>query len=237
MKHLPILVLILFLFMGNIPVSATESDEEKDLALLSDELIQKRQLFIEERLDAGRRHALYWQQGWTGFYSASMVVQGVLGVTENDKDDRVKNIVGALKSGVAFAELLLNPIPGRYGADELRNMPTNTPTANLRRLNRGEQLLQRRATRAANRRIWKPHLKVLGLNLVGAVLIAGFGDEDDALPSTALGIAVGEAAIWSQPWLPEADLQDYRNRFPPSRTGLNWKLVPTPGGIAITGNF
>ena len=237
MKYAIMLFPIVFIFMIGLPASKAEAGQEKSLLMLSDTTIRERQLFIEERLDARRKHAVYWQNGWTGFYTVGTVVQGVLGVTENENDDRVKNIVGALKSAGALVDVLLRPLPGRYGADELRNMPTDTRKANLSRLDRGEDLLQKSASRAAERTTWKPHLKVLGVNLLGAALIAGFGDEDDALVSTALGIAVGEAAIWSQPWQPEADLRDYRNRYPRSRMGLNWEIVPTAGGIAITGTF
>ena len=62
-------------------------------------------------------------------------------------------------------------------------------------------------------------------------LILAFGDADDALVSTLMGIAGGEAVLLSSPQGPVSDLAGYRTRFA-SRggSGLSWHLAPWRGG-------
>lgn len=76
---------------------------------------------------------------------------------------------------------------------------------------------------------------MIGVNLLGGVLIAAFGDEGDAAVSTALGIAVGETTIWTQPSQPIEHREDYRRRFPESqmRAKNHWRLVPIANGAML----
>ena len=200
-----------------------------------DKELELRLDYIEERLDAGKRHAQYWQNGWTGFYSVSAVAQTVLWLDADNNDDRINYVVGAIKTTGGLVDMLLRPLPGRYGADQIRAL--EAPSA--KRLDQAEELLQATARRAQEKTTWKPHLKVLGVNLLGGAAILAFGDEGDALISTALGIAVGEANIWTQPTQPIADLQDYQNRFPAMRpqNAHSWQLLPFPGGLMIKASF
>ena len=52
----------------------------------------------------------------------------------------------------------------------------------------------------------------------------------------ALGIAIGEANIWSQPSRAEGDWQEYRSKFP-EKSGFEWQIVPFGTGLAVTGRF
>ena len=45
-------------------------------AAMSDAELERRLAFIEERLNAGRTSARYWQNGWSGFFAASAAFQG-----------------------------------------------------------------------------------------------------------------------------------------------------------------
>ncbi|MBW2519001.1 MAG: hypothetical protein JRD88_01455 [Deltaproteobacteria bacterium] len=194
--------------------------------------------FIEKRLDANRQHARYWQNGWSSFYAASALIQTGLWIGSDNNDDSINYSIGALKSAAGLADMLLRPHPARYGADPVRTLSVE-PSDERDRLDRGETLLRGSADRARSRRTWQPHLKIIGVNLLAGGLIAAFGDDDDALASTALGLAVGEANIWTQPSRPESDWQDYQTAFPHQESFLErrWQLVPIAGGLALQGRF
>lgn len=195
--------------------------------------------FIENRLEESHRHARYWQNGWTTFYAVSSVAQTALWIDADNNDDSINYGIGALKSVGGLTDMLLRPHPGRHGAEQIRTMPEDTPEQKQSRLQVGENLLQASAERAASRRTWKPHLKVLGVNIIAGALIAAFGDEGDALASTALGVAIGEANIWTQPTAYEADLHTYQATFSgqTSQTAPDWQLVPIAGGVALQRAF
>ena len=70
---------------------------------LSEEDMARRLAFIEERLNAGRTSARYWQYGWSGFFAANMAAQGYMTFNSNDGDNQAKYAVGAVKSAAALA--------------------------------------------------------------------------------------------------------------------------------------
>ena len=196
---------------------------------LNEDDVQPRQGFIEERLDDGRRHAGYWQNGWTGFYSVSTAAQTFMWLDADNNDDSINAVVGAAKSAGALIDILLRPMPGRHGADKIRDLPAK------QRLSRGEELIDQTAQRAQERTSWKSHFKVIGVNLLGGVVIAAFGDGGDAAVSTTIGIAIGETSIWTQPSQPIANREDYRRRFPESQVKVkkHWQLVPITNGAMV----
>jgi len=204
-------------------------------SVTADEEIDLRLGYIEERLDAGKRHARYWQNGWTGFYSASALAQTVFWLDADNNDDRINYLVGAVKATGGLLDMLLRPLPGRYGAAEIKSLEGPSHV----RLGKGEDLLQAAARRAQEKTTWKPHLKVLGVNLIGGAVILAFGDGGDALVSTAMGVAVAEANIWTQPTRPSSDLRDYQSRFQgmQARRGHRWQLLPFPGGAMLRTSF
>lgn len=112
---------------------------------LSEGDVQQRQGFIEEHLDDGRRHASYWQNGWTGFYAGSAAAQTFLWLDADNNDDRINAVVGAVKCAGALVDILLRPMPGRHGADKIRHLPAK------QRLSRGEELIDQTAQRAQER--------------------------------------------------------------------------------------
>ncbi|MBL0714555.1 MAG: hypothetical protein JJV98_12730, partial [Desulfosarcina sp.] len=89
---------------------------------LSDEEMDRRLTFIEQRLNAGRASARYWQYGWSGFYAASTTFQGALAIRSKNADNEANYTVGALKSAGGLALMLLRPLPGVKGADPLQAM-------------------------------------------------------------------------------------------------------------------
>src|SRR5215213_4001914 len=88
--------------------AATAQDLELPLSLegVSPDEANARLRFLDERLDAGRSTARAWQYGWTGAYGAGALAGAAQAVIADDGDEQVYNIVGAVKSAGALADLL-----------------------------------------------------------------------------------------------------------------------------------
>ena len=204
-------------------------------AELSEAEISARLEFLESRLDAGRRDAALWQNGWSAVYAAVAVAQGTLAFNENKRDDQVANGVGSLRAVTAFALLRLRPQPGSQGADPVRALAADDPAE---RLALAESLLQRSAQRAEERYSPRRHLLNVGMNLAFGGMICAFGDCSDAPLSILIGIAGGEAALWSMPTQATSDLRAYQRRFgSQTDSRISWQILPAPGGIQIRGRF
>lgn len=206
---------------------------------LSDAELRMRLGFLEDRLEAARPAALAWQWGWTGFYTVSTAFNVGYAVDAEDGDDRVRAVVDAVKSGVATAQtlrLVRDPLPGNVGAQPMRAVSGDGRAARLERLAVGERQLLASAARAETRYDLGRHLLVIGGNLLGGAAIYALGDAEDAVQSTAIGIAIGEAQIWSQPWRAPGDLRDYRARFP-QPAGIGWNLRAKGRGVELVLRF
>ena len=230
--------LLLALSLPLVPSPAAAAPAQPVLAL-SDAELAARLGFLEERLDAGRPTALAWHWGWTGFYSASLAANIGYAIEAENGDERVRAIVDAAKSGVAAVQtlaLLRDPLPAILGAQPMRDVPGDDRAARLERLAVGERQLEASAARAETRYSLRRHLIVLGGGLLGGAAILALGDADDALQSTAIGTAIGEAQIWSQPWRAPDDLRDYRARFPEA-AGISWDLRAKGRGVELVFRF
>jgi len=187
--------------------------------------------FIEDRLDGGRKVAARWQNGWSGIYAGVAVVQGGLAFASDDHDDRVVNSVGALRAIAALTLMQKRPDPGRYGADPVRSAG---PDGSTERLHAAEKLLRQSAHHAAQRSAPGRHMLNVGINAFFGGLVWAFGDSDDAIQSTLLGIIGGEAALLTRSRQPVKNLDDYSSRF---TSRLEWQVVPVAGGIGIQARF
>lgn len=205
---------------------------------LSASEIDARIAFIEERLDAHRTHAYYWQWGWTGFYGAGMVVQSLRAGLSEDNEHQADYVVSAVKAAGGTARMLLSPHPGRQGADPIRAMGGSSREAKARKLAKAEELLAQNAKVADRRWSTKAHAANVLVNLAGGAIVWGLGAPSDALSATLVGIAVGTANIMSAPWYADKDLVDYQSRFG-MRSGRawDWKIVPTLSGAAVHVTF
>ncbi|GGA89864.1 hypothetical protein GCM10011369_35070 [Neiella marina] len=215
----------------------TTSAHATDYELLSDQEIDQRLSFLTSKLESIESPSTYWQYGWTGFYAASAIAQAAKAADESDSDDSTKQWVGAIKSTGGLALMLLKPLPVVTGMDDYRQMPATTRAEKIARLKEAEQIMRHSAWRANEKNTWKPHLMTIGVNLLGAAAIAAFGDSDDALGSAALGIAIGEAAIWTQPSAPQQHWQAYQDQFSGQQTAYQWRLVPTLNGVNLEVRF
>lgn len=205
---------------------------------LSDSDVEARLGYLEERLDARRGYSRWWWNGWTGFYSLGVVVQTARAIPEDDTSKRADLIVSAVKATGGVVNLLRRPLQAKRGADPVRALPSATADDRRLQLVRAEEQLRINAKEADGRYSWLRHTLNVGVNCVGAVIVdEGFDDPWRGWRSAGIGIAVGEAMIWSQPWWPTGDLRDYEQRFGASPQRISWRIVPTLGGAAFHATF
>lgn len=200
---------------------------------LSESELDARIDFIEQRLEATRKHAYYWQWGWTGFYGAGLVIQSLRAGLSEDNEHQADYVVSAIKAAGGVTRMILAPHPARNGADEIRAMGGSTREAKARKLAKAEELLLDSAHVADRRFSVKAHAANVLVNLAGGAIVWGLGAPSDALEATLVGIAVGTANIMSAPWKADDDLADYEARFSGTARGWDWQVVPTLGGAAV----
>jgi hypothetical protein len=191
----------------------------------------ERSAFIEQRLDEGRAWARLWQNGWTTAYAGAAVVHTALAFAGDDQDEQVVNGVSALRAVAALALISHRPDPGRYGADPVR---AAGPPGSTARIAEAERLLAATVHHADRRYSVGRHLFNVGLNAAFGGLVWAFGDSDDAIKSTLLGIAGGEAALLSRSRQPIRNARDYESRF---GAPVTWEFVPRHGGLAVVIRF
>ena len=201
-------------------VNAQSSDNSLDL--------EARQLFLEERLEAGKRPAQLWQYGWTGFLTVSSTVSAALAI---DGEDETVNTVNAVKSLGSLALLWLKPLDARHGARAMHDPGHGSDTE---RVTLGETALRANAERARTRTDLQRHLTVLAANLIGGGIIWAGASAEDALISTATGLAIGEAQIWTEPSRAIDDARAYNDRF---GTNLGWSVVPAINQVRLVYRF
>ncbi|TAA43656.1 hypothetical protein [Corallincola spongiicola] len=210
----------------------------QDFQLMEESEIDERLSYLEARLNEIQTPSTYWQYGWTGFYGASALAQAYKANDEDDSDESTKQWVGAVKSTGGFAMMMLKPLPVVAGWDEYQMLPGNNRAEKLARLAEAEKMLEQSAWRADERYTLKPHLIGVGVNLLGAAAIAAWGDSGDALGSAALGIAISEAAIWTQPDAAREGWDGYQQQFNEAeKSAFNWRIVPGFNSVSLQVTF
>ena len=208
----------------------------------TDAELDARLRFLEERLDAGRRHAQTWYYGWLGFNTVCLGYTTASAATDSARS-RSFDIVNAAQAAVGVADLLLlRPIPGREGADPMRGPADASHEEKLARLAEGERILLAAAQRADERSSWTNHLGNLAFNLLGGGILLALHEERYAAVAALSGTAVGEVYIWSEPSRAPTDLADYLRLIgdaPPTRadSGSNWLFFANGSRIALRVNF
>ncbi len=210
----------------------------KDYTSLSDQEIDSRLRYLDTSFADIEDPYKYWKYGWTAIYAGSGAMQIYNAIDEDNSDDATKEWVGGVKSVGGLALMLLKPVPMVAGMDDYKKMPENSRQEKLSRLTKAETMLKQTAWRANDRYTFKPHAMTVGINIIGAAAIAAFGDSSDALGSAALGIAIGEAAIWTQPTAAESKLNDYSEHFGDSKkSSVSWKIQPLYNGAELIVQF
>lgn len=199
---------------------------------------EARLLWLIDRLDSRERYADLWWRGWIGIYSIGAAVEGARAGVEDDRGKRADYIVSAVKAVGGVTRLYFMRPTARLGADPLRATPLANEADCRARVEQGETLLEKAAHESDRRWNWKAHAWNVGVNMAGAVIVAEGFDESDGWWSGAVGVAVGEAMLWSHPWKGEGDLAEYQARFEHhGATPTSWNVVPYGNGLRLVARF
>jgi hypothetical protein len=205
---------------------------------LSDSEVDSRLAYLVERLDARRDYAWWWWNGWTAFYATGVVVEGTRAGLAGGGATRADEIIGAVKATGGVLYLLLYPLHAKDGADAVRALPGTSSDDRRRQLVVAEEELKANADASRRRYSWVRHALIVGINAAGAVIVwKGFDDVSRGWRSAGIGMAVGEVELWSQPWWPAEDWEEYQHRFNTDDQRISWHIVPTVGGAAIQLKF
>jgi hypothetical protein len=197
--------------------------------------------WLINRLEEREQYADIWWKGWFGFYAIGVVYQSTSAALEDDGSHQADDIVGAVKALVGVTRLYFARPTARLGADPLIVAAPPDEAACAARVAEGEALLQKAAKESDRRWDWRPHAFNVALNVVGAVIATQAFDDDDGFKkgwySMGLGIAVGEAMIFSHPWKGRSDLDEYQAAFSPSTPQTSWSIQPYHAGLRLQVNF
>jgi hypothetical protein len=194
--------------------------------------------WLVARLESRELYADLWWRGWIGFYGLGVVIQSARAGVEDHEGKRADLIVSAVKAVGGTARLYFVRPTARLGADPLEEAPLTDPAACRERVKEGEALLEKAADESERRFDWKAHATNVAINVAGGAIVAEGFDEDDGWVSAGVGIAVGEAMLWSHPWTGRSDLEEYQAHFASgddSRT--SWAVLPYRRGLQVQMRF
>jgi hypothetical protein len=195
--------------------------------------------WLVPRLDSRELYGDIWWKSWTGFYATGIVYQSVQASIDDDDGKQADAIVGAVKALIGTTRLLWVRPTARLGADPLldQGAPASEETC-LAMVSQGEDLLQKAAKESQRRWDWKPHTFNVALNLAGALIATQAFHAGKGWESMGIGIAVGEAMIFSHPWQGRSDLEEYEAAFgPPTTPQTSWSIQPYHAGLRLQVNF
>lgn len=202
---------------------------------LSDAEIASRVAFIEERLEASRRHGRYWHLGWYAASVAGIGFNTALAATADESGGRAGGIVTAVLAAGGIAYLELMPMNARLGADPLAPLPEATREQRLRKLERAQEILEENAERATVQVNWLAHAANAAVSVASGLIVWGFSDDAGAaLVTGGLALLGGEVQFWTEPAAPRRDIEDYVARFPATSRrsrGLHW--APAARGLGL----
>ncbi len=208
-------------------------------ASLSDQEVVDRLAFLEERLEASRRHASLWHWGWLTASAGGVVVGSVQAALADESGDRAAGIATAVLAVGGIGYLGMLPMDARLGADPVRTLPDDTRAQRLARLDHAQETLLANARRATVQRDWVTHVANAAVSLAAGGIVYAVGDDaTPAITTTVAALVGGEVQFWTEPYEPFRDVEAYRKRFGmggPQNAQL--RVVPTHRGLALRLDF
>jgi hypothetical protein len=236
-RALPALTAAIAIFVST-PDAAAQAAGREDTE--SDEA---RFAWIDDALERAEAPTRAWFTVWTLTFAGLAVGQGGFALAVHDPAWRADATIGAIKSTLGFAVILLAPHTVLHARSELRELDASTPTARYHRRRRAEELLAASAEQDAFGTSWVAHVAAALTNLAGAYIL--FHDyQAGALGWASLltGTAVAELQIATRPTLALRAWRRYsagawNSSGQDARGSLSWSLGVVPGGLALGGSF
>ncbi len=224
----------------------TEKKKEPNLhiARLSDQEVTVRIDYIQKALDEDQLHAQIWWYGWISLYGAMTIVQGGLYFNDSFGDHTKQDmLVGAATSLLGLIGKVIDPFYPAYYPDRLRVMPRDTPEERKLKLESAEAMLLACSKRERSGWSWMNHALNFAVN-AAAGLVTTFAFKrswKDGLLTFALGMAISEVDIFSQPTRAMRNMKSYSKKFGSGHaldTGTRkWFFSIYPGGVVVGTHF
>lgn len=235
MKRVAKGLLIVICCLGAAPVvmaAGEASLNNANNAALSNEAIDQRIRFIENRLDAHQMNGEIWYWSWMTINGGSMVGYGIAATNASDQESRVNYAAQSTLGAIGVADLLFRPLEARHGTGPIRHLPESNREEKLAKLHAAEDLLHANAQRAAERYHWGIHLANFLLNAAAGAATGIAGDPGGGVVTAILGTLGGEAFIWTEPAGPEKDWKKYQE-MAAGRTSGRIKCSVQPAGPGL----
>jgi len=211
----------------------------RDPSALTEAQIDRRVTFLSERLDETKLHANLWQYGWLTI-NVGGAAWSSYQASQDHRNGQIKHAIQGGKSTIGIIYLLTDPMPGRQGADPIRALPSNTREEKLAQLEEAERLFRKTVRRARQRKLWLTHIGNFGLHAIASSILLGIGEEKEAWMSFLIDSSVGELQIWSRPWEPEGDWEEYEHLVAtdlPPEPPTRWGVGPSGRGLSLLVSF
>lgn len=217
--------------------SGTLSAQQLSQSSLTDAEIDQRLRFLEQRLDDSRTHGQIWWYTWLTLNGGSAIANTAMAAGTGDHDDTVSHAVQAARATIGTTNMLLDPLEARHGADNIRDLPESNREERLAKLRLAEDQLKRNAERTDTRYDWKRYAGNAAINAAAGGIIAAWAEEGEAWQVGITGFLGGLAMLWSEPWNPNNDWEDYQKLSGGSTSELEIDIIPTAqrdgGGLAV----
>ncbi len=217
--------------------SASVSAQQLSQSTLTDAEIDQRLRFLEQRLDDSRTHGQIWHWSWLTVNGGSAVANTALAAGTGDHDDTVSYSVQAARATIGTVNMLLDPLEARHGADNIRDLPESNREEKLAKLRLAEDQLKRNAERTDTRYDWKQYAGNAFINAAAGGIIAGLAEEGEAFQVGISGFIGGLAMLWTEPWNPNNDWEDYQKLSGGKTSAIDVDVMvatrPDGGGLAV----
>ena len=219
------------------PMDATEPEIDP-LPGMPESEMEERERFLDEAIAHNARLSRVWHGIWTAGYGLGFVVEAARAVSAKHHSPRFDLSYGAAKAAFGVAGRMARPVRAVFGPTPDQLYPGGSHAEHAERLLAAEAMLRLDAKQNDNRYKWYGHAINVALNLAGG-LVSGLVYHDWArgASSISIGIAVGEASIWTQPWQAKRAYKEYKKRYglSGSSSGAS-SLSSTPGAASKVGH-
>lgn len=198
------------------PARASQPTRAADAAADSgrtDADVAARLEFVMDALETGSTYANVWYWGWTGGQlAAAAVFAGLAYAQRDDPGNKANHAVSAVQSFTGGAVLVFFPLDAAFATMRLEHYHDDTPAQRRKKLAAAERQLTLAAEGEQLGRHWINHVLGIAVAAAGGLLLTfAYAGTDwrDGLINFAVGVAITEASIWSQPMRAVRDRERY----------------------------
>ncbi len=191
---------------------------------------QARFAFLNQKMQGSARWTRIWKWTWVGVWGAGTAAQLALIPAVDDPGSDADNAVGAAATGLSLIAQLLIPLAVLDEQPQLAALEGRVAGGDCAALADAEARFKLAAEDQAAAISWPSHAINVGLNAAYALVLGlGFKRWESGAIGAAVGLALGELMIFSQPRQLEDDLEAYL-RGSLGATAVQVHVLPLVGG-------